>query len=155
VLIWHCLSLQYPKIVEQVAEDVPSTIPSADGGVEEVPVDITRPNPNGTEFDCLYLVSGGHLHRRVAQPSPETDHVSAGHERYRPPLYAPRRKGKRAFSVYASCAIFILRGIQAAPSTEEEMMVEIFKYTNRVVNMIRPRKLLFLAIGELCIAILC
>ena len=27
------------------------------------------------------------------------------------------------------------------------MMVEIFKYTERVVNMIRPRRLLFLAIG--------
>jgi len=29
------------------------------------------------------------------------------------------------------------------------MMVEVFKYTERVVNMIRPRKLLFMAIGEL------
>lgn len=28
-------------------------------------------------------------------------------------------------------------------------MVEIFKYTERVVNMVRPRKLLFMAIGEL------
>lgn len=27
-------------------------------------------------------------------------------------------------------------------------MVEIFKYTERVVNMVRPRKLLFMAIGE-------
>ena len=26
-------------------------------------------------------------------------------------------------------------------------MVEVFKYTNRIVNMIRPRKLLFMAIG--------
>ncbi|THG94688.1 hypothetical protein EW026_g6827 [Hermanssonia centrifuga] len=33
-----------------------------------------------------------------------------------------------------------------APESEEEMMVEIFKYTERVVNMIRPRKLLFMAI---------
>lgn len=28
-------------------------------------------------------------------------------------------------------------------------MVEVFKYTERVVSMIRPRKLLFMAIGEL------
>jgi 5'-3' exonuclease len=27
------------------------------------------------------------------------------------------------------------------------MMVEIFEYTERVVNMVRPRKLLFMAIG--------
>lgn len=37
--------------------------------------------------------------------------------------------------------------LQPAPETEEEMMVEIFNYTERVVNMIRPRKLLFMAIG--------
>ncbi|KAI0284979.1 XRN 5'-3' exonuclease N-terminus-domain-containing protein [Russula aff. rugulosa BPL654] len=33
-----------------------------------------------------------------------------------------------------------------APETEGEMMLEIFKYTERVVNMVRPRKLLFMAI---------
>ena len=34
-----------------------------------------------------------------------------------------------------------------APETEEEMMVEIFQYTERVVNMARPRKVLMMAIG--------
>lgn len=33
-----------------------------------------------------------------------------------------------------------------APETEEEMMVEIFRYTERVVNMARPRKVLMMAI---------
>ncbi|QRV72730.1 5'-3' exoribonuclease [Ceratobasidium sp. AG-Ba] len=33
-----------------------------------------------------------------------------------------------------------------APETEEDMMLEVFKYTDRVVSMVRPRKLLFLAI---------
>jgi len=28
------------------------------------------------------------------------------------------------------------------------MMVEIFNYTERIINVVRPRKLLFLAIGE-------
>jgi 5'-3' exoribonuclease 2 len=32
------------------------------------------------------------------------------------------------------------------PKDEEEMMTEIFKYTDRVVNMVRPRKLLMIAI---------
>ena len=42
----------------------------------------------------------------------------------------------------------MLTGVeQPAPETEEEMMVEVFKYTERVVNMVRPRKLLFMAIG--------
>ena len=38
--------------------------------------------------------------------------------------------------------------LKPAPETEEDMMVEIFAYTERVVNMIRPRKLLFMAIGK-------
>lgn len=33
------------------------------------------------------------------------------------------------------------------PATEEEMMLEVFKYTERVVNMVRPRKLLMIAVG--------
>lgn len=36
---------------------------------------------------------------------------------------------------------------KAPPETEEEMMLEIFKYTERVVNMVRPRKLLMIAVG--------
>ncbi|KAI9507709.1 exoribonuclease 2 [Russula earlei] len=35
-----------------------------------------------------------------------------------------------------------------APETESEMMIEVFKYTERVVNMVRPRKLLFMAIAS-------
>lgn len=35
---------------------------------------------------------------------------------------------------------------QPAPETEEEMMTEVFAYTERVVNMIRPRRLLMMAI---------
>lgn len=34
------------------------------------------------------------------------------------------------------------------PQDEEEMMVEIFKYTERVFNMVRPRKLLMIAVGR-------
>ncbi len=34
-----------------------------------------------------------------------------------------------------------------APATEEEMMLAIFEYTDRVVNMVRPRKLLLIAVG--------
>ena len=40
------------------------------------------------------------------------------------------------------------------PSTEEEMMLEIFKYTDRVVNMVRPRKLLLIAVGTLTYPVL-
>jgi 5'-3' exoribonuclease 2 len=33
------------------------------------------------------------------------------------------------------------------PATESEMMMEMFQYTDRVVNVVRPRKLLMIAIG--------
>lgn len=36
---------------------------------------------------------------------------------------------------------------KAPPETEEEMMLEVFTYTERVVNMVRPRKLLMIAVG--------
>lgn len=36
---------------------------------------------------------------------------------------------------------------KAPPETEEEMMLEVFIYTERVVNMVRPRKLLMIAVG--------
>ncbi|KPI40550.1 5'-3' exoribonuclease 2 [Cyphellophora attinorum] len=35
---------------------------------------------------------------------------------------------------------------KAPPANESEMMLEIFKYTERVVNMVRPRRLLMIAI---------
>jgi 5'-3' exoribonuclease 2 len=40
------------------------------------------------------------------------------------------------------------------PANEQEMMLEIFKYTDRVVNMVRPRKLLLIAVGMM-ISIIC
>ncbi|KAK4071282.1 uncharacterized protein Triagg1_6313 [Trichoderma aggressivum f. europaeum] len=33
-----------------------------------------------------------------------------------------------------------------APADEEEMMLEVFRYTDRVVNMVRPRKILMIAV---------
>ncbi|KAI0020414.1 exoribonuclease Dhp1 [Xylariomycetidae sp. FL0641] len=94
------LSNKYPKIISPVIEDKP--IPMDDGS--EIPVDTTRPNPNGEEFDNLYLDMNGIVH----------------------PCSHPEDK--------------------PAPKDEEEMMLEIFKYTERVVNMVRPRKLLMIAI---------
>ncbi|KAI1821725.1 exoribonuclease Dhp1 [Xylaria intraflava] len=94
------LSTKYPKIISPVIEDKP--IVMEDGSV--IPVDTTRPNPNGEEFDNLYLDMNGIVH-------------PCSHPEDRP-----------------------------APKDEEEMMLEVFRYTDRVVNMVRPRKLLMIAI---------
>jgi 5'-3' exoribonuclease 2 len=66
--------------------------------------DTSSPNPNGVEYDNLYLDMNGIIH-------------PACHPEDLP-----------------------------APVTEEEMYLAIFKYIDRVFNVIRPRKLLFMAV---------
>ncbi|CAK7264910.1 5'-3' exoribonuclease 2 [Sporothrix epigloea] len=94
------LSNKYPKIISPVIEEHPRAMD--DGSM--IPVDITTPNPNGEEFDNLYLDMNGIVH-------------PCSHPEDRPP-----------------------------PADEEEMMLAVFKYTDRVVNMVRPRKLLMIAV---------
>ena len=96
------LSNKYPKIISPVIEDQP--IVMEDGTT--IPVDTTRTNPNGEEFDNLYLDMNGIVH-------------PCSHPEDRP-----------------------------APKDEEEMMLEVFRYTDRVVNMVRPRKILMIAVGK-------
>ncbi|KAL8892385.1 MAG: hypothetical protein Q9215_000659 [Flavoplaca cf. flavocitrina] len=97
--LFRWLSKKYPKIISPVIEEQPTNV---DG--EEVPVDTTKANPNGEEFDNLYLDMNGIVH-------------PCSHPEDRPP-----------------------------PANEEEMMLAIFEYTDRVVNMVRPRKLLLIAV---------
>jgi 5'-3' exoribonuclease 2 len=97
--MFRWLSQKYPKIISTVIEDMPKNIEG-----EKVPVDRTKPNPNGQEFDNLYLDMNGIVH----------------------PCSHPEDK--------------------PAPKTEADMMVAIFEYTDRVVGMVRPRKLLYMAV---------
>lgn len=100
--LFRWLSTKYPKIISNVKEDQP--VDMGDG--EMIPVDITKPNPNGEECDNLYLDMNGIVH----------------------PCAHPEDK--------------------PAPETEELMMEAIFEYTERVVNMARPRRLLMMAVGK-------
>jgi 5'-3' exoribonuclease 2 len=93
------LSRKYPSVIvhciEQKAVDV--------NGVR-VPTDSSEPNPNGVEFDNLYLDMNGIIH-------------PCTHPEDRP-----------------------------APRNEDEMMVAIFDCIDRIFNIVRPRKLLYMAI---------
>ena len=104
--LFRWLSQKYPKIISPVVEAQAQEI----DGVK-VPVDTTAPNPNGFEFDNLYLDMNGIVH----------------------PCSHPEDK--------------------EAPRTEEDMMLAIYEYTERVVNMVRPRKLLMIAVG-MCLGVL-
>jgi 5'-3' exoribonuclease 2 len=97
--MFRWLSQKYPKIVSSVAEERPKKV-----GDNVIPVDRTTPNPNGEEFDNLYLDMNGIVH----------------------PCSHPEDK--------------------PAPKTEADMMMAIFEYTDRVVGMVRPRKLLYMAV---------
>ena len=93
------VSEKYPKIIVPAVEQDSEVIM----GVEK-PVDATESNPNGYEFDILYLDMNGIIH--------PCTHPEEG----------------------------------AAPKTEEDMMVAIGAYINRLFNIIRPRKLIYMAI---------
>ena len=98
--LFRWLSQKYPKIISAVTEEQPLEV---DG--QKVPINTALPNPNGEEFDNLYLDMNGIVH-------------PCSHPEDRPP-----------------------------PATEAEMMKAIFEYTDRVTNMVRPRKLLLIAVG--------
>ncbi|GHJ88500.1 hypothetical protein NliqN6_4902 [Naganishia liquefaciens] len=89
--------------------------------------------------------------KQVVEEKPWKDRGPNGEEIITPIDYgAPNPNGFEVDNLYLD-----MNGIvhpcthpegRPAPETEEEMMVEVFKYTERVVNMARPRKVLMMAI---------
>jgi 5'-3' exoribonuclease 2 len=96
---YRWISEKYPKIVLNILEARPRVL-----GGAILPVDLNEPNPNGIEFDNLYIDMNGLIH-------------PCSHPEDREP-----------------------------PKNEEEMYLNVTKYIDRLVNAIRPRKVLYLAI---------
>uniref|UniRef100_A0A1B6K3S3 5'-3' exoribonuclease n=1 Tax=Homalodisca liturata TaxID=320908 RepID=A0A1B6K3S3_9HEMI len=93
------LSRKYPSVIVNCIEEKNTRL---DGTF--IPVDSSQPNPNGVEFDNLYLDMNGIIH----------------------PCTHPEDK--------------------PAPKNEDEMMVAIFECIDRLFRIVRPRKLLYMAI---------
>ena len=98
-------------------------------GGQPVPVDATQPNPNGVEFDNLYLDMNGIIHPCC--------HPEDRWERTRPSV---------PFLFLAPPSLPPPPHFRPAPKNEDEMMVAIFEYIDRIFNLVRPRKLLYMAI---------
>ncbi|PZC76814.1 hypothetical protein B5X24_HaOG204131 [Helicoverpa armigera] len=93
------LSRKYPSVIVECVEQKPTDV---DGQL--IYIDSSLPNPNGVEFDNLYLDMNGIIH-------------PCTHPEDKPP-----------------------------PKDEDEMMVAIFECIDRLFRIVRPRKLLYMAI---------
>ncbi|XP_033216725.1 5'-3' exoribonuclease 2 homolog [Belonocnema kinseyi] len=93
------LSRKYPSVIVECIEQKAVTV----DGVQ-VPTNSSEPNPNGVEFDNLYLDMNGIIH----------------------PCTHPEDK--------------------PAPKNEDEMMEAIFECIDRLFRIVRPRKVLYMAI---------
>ena len=143
------LSTKYGKIIVDCVEERHTW---TDAGAR-VPVDTSQPNPNGQEYDNLYLDMNGaartpHAHARTRQARVHSTYAL----RAQRPAHActqPHRAACPALSSRTHAGIIHPASHpedRPPPETEDDMYLSIFQYLERVFAAVRPRKLLYMAV---------
>jgi 5'-3' exoribonuclease 2 len=100
---YRWLSQKYPKIVGEMAEEYGRVVSGT-----ALPMDLTQPNPNGIEFDNLYIDMNGLIHpcaHPEDAPPPETEeHMYIAINKYVDRLVAAVRPRKVLYLAIDGCA---------------------------------------------------
>jgi hypothetical protein len=135
---------KYPKVVSDCVEDRPGW---TDSGVK-VPVDTSLPNPNGVEFDNLFLDMNGIIH-----PASHPEDRCEGHNGSRQPaaevVTATGQRDSHVTTGLVPLRLYHPSHIafyRPPPETEDDMNLAVTDYLMRVFAAARPRQLLFMAI---------
>ncbi|KAE8682139.1 putative gamma-secretase subunit PEN-2-like [Hibiscus syriacus] len=130
---YRWLAEKYPLIVVDVIEEEPVVI----DGIA-IPVDTSKPNPNKLEYDNLYLDMNGIIHPCF---HPEDRVTFSTHSNFRNSYLF------YFFDLFRTELIWLIRClVQPSPTTFDEVFQCIFDYIDRLFVMVRPRKLLYMAI---------